>query len=590
MIHPGFPSPSRCGFLLASWVLAATLLLALPPVLSAQTFIFSSPPPPPAEAPQTIDATQDQPSHLSGPASFTISGTVISATTGTPLDRAELTLSTPGPNGSSVADAVTAENGSFHFDHLQAGSYRLQAFRRGYITAGYQEHEGFTTAIVTGPNLVTSGLRFELFPTAVIDGTITDDSGEPVAGAQVRLFRHDQNSGEDHIVTAGNEITDDTGAYEFARLRPGTYYLSISGSPWYAFHPQPKTDESGDLLPSDQQPHSPLDVAYSTTYYENGIDSDSATALPISAGDHVQADLALHAVPSIHIQIHLQPPVEGRGIAMPQLMQQVFNTDQYQQTDQMTVGNKSGGMVADLSGIAPGHYVLRQFGPRGEGNRTASVELTSDLSVDFAAIAGIGGVDVSGKIAMASGAGLPRRTRVSLQPADGNATREGELVAADGAFTIHNVPPGRYDVQIASPETRLAVLQMMASGAEARGNHITVASQPVLIAATLARGTTTLNGYAKRNGKGLGGIMIFLVPHDPARHDLYRRDQSSTDGSFTLNRIIPGDYTVVAIENGWTLDWGRPEVLAPYLARGLRVRVTGQKNLDLPSALEVEPR
>ena len=112
----------------------------------------------------------------------------------------------------------------------------------------------------------------------------------------------------------------------------------------------------------------------------------------------------------------------------------------------------------------------------------------------------------------------------------------------------------------------------------------------MLIAATLARGTTALHGYAERNGKGLGGAMVFLVPRDPARHDLYRRDQTSTDGSFTLNRVIPGDYTVVAIENGWTLDWGRPEVLAPYAAGGIRVRVTGQRTLDLPTYVEVQPR
>lgn len=251
---------------------------------------------------------------------------------------------------------------------------------------------------------------------------------------------------------------------------------------------------------------------------------------------------------------------------------------------------KNGMTTIDYAGVAPGRYVLRQFGPQGDSSRTAGLDLTSNVTVDFAAVASQAGVDVSGKIAMASGAGLPRRTRVSLQPADGNATREGDLVASDGAFTLHNVPLGIYELQIASPETRLAVLQMMASGAEAQGNHITVAGQPVLIAATLARGTTTLNGYAKRDGKGLGGVMIFLVPHDPARHDLYRRDQTSTDGSFTLNRIIPGDYTVVAIENGWTLDWGRPEVLAQYAARGIRVRVTGQRTLDLPTSVEVQPR
>ena len=104
-----------------------------------------------------------------------------------------------------------------------------------------------------------------------------------------------------------------------------------------------------------------------------------------------------------------------------------------------------------------------------------------------------------------------------------------------------------------------------------------------------------------RNGSGTKtlqteqGPVHIDVPRDRngrpnPNHDLYRRDQTNTDGSFTLNRVVPGNYTLVAIENGWTLDWGRPEVIAPYLAGGLKLQIIGQKTLDLPAPLEVLPR
>jgi protocatechuate 3,4-dioxygenase beta subunit len=540
------------------------------------------------------DATPDRPSHLSGPASFVISGIVISASTGTPLDRAEVTLSTPGQRGSPVADAITTENGGFRFDHLQAGRYRLDATRRGYITAGYQDHDGFTTGVVVGSNLNSQGLRLELRPTAIIGGIVTDEAGEPVAGAQVRLFRQDERTGEGRIIGAGSDITDDTGTYEFARLRSGTYYVSVSASPWYAFHPAPKTDDSGNVLPADQQPHSPLDVAYSTTYFENGIDSDSATAISINAGDRVEANFSIHAVPAIHIQIRLQSPGENRGVPMPQLVQQAFGTDQFQQSNQYTFAAKGGPVVADLGGIAPGHYFLRQPGQQGEGTRNASVELTTDLTVDFAATS-FGGVDVSGKLAMFSGGKLPERATVSLLPANGGPSNRPAQVAADGAFEFHAIAPGAYDFEVRAPASTFSVAQIAVSGAEAQGTRITVAAEPVLIAATLSTGSTTITGYAKQAGKGSGGVMILLVPRDRngrpnPNHDLYRRDQSNSDGSFTLNRIVPGNYTLVAIENGWTLDWARPEVIAPYLATGLKLQITGQKTLDLPTPLEVQPR
>jgi uncharacterized protein (DUF2141 family) len=544
---------------------AALLLLGLAPLLAAQT--------------------------TTGPASYSISGVVLSATAGTPLDRAEVTLSTAGMRGSTVDTTLTGENGAFRFDHLQAGRYRLQASRRGYLPSGYQEHEGYFTGIVTGPNLVSDGLRFELFPTAVIAGVVADDAGEPVGGAQVHLYRQDQATGETKVVNAGQELTDDTGSWEFARLRAGTYFVAVSAMPWYAIHSEPKTDANGGILPVDQQPHQPLDVAYATTFYESGTDSDSATPIPVSAGDHVEVNVSLHAVPAVHIQVRLPQPEEGHGIPMPQIMQSVFGTEVPKSTNSYSWASNGGPVIAELSGLAPGNYVVRQFGEHGENGRTMNAALTSDQSLDLSS-SFASGVDVAGKVAMASGEKLPNRPRVSLIPADGGAAGiEAVQIADDGSFTLHSVAPGRYQLRIGSMGNRLAILQMLASGAEVQGEHLTIGSEPVSLAASLAAGSTTIEGYARRNGKALGGVMVLLVPRDPnADPELFRRDQSNTDGSFELSRVIPGDYFLVAIENGWTLDWARREVMAPYLAGGAKVQVTGQKTLELPTAIEIQTR
>ncbi len=69
--------------------------------------------------------------------------------------------------------------------------------------------------------------------------------------------------------------------------------------------------------------------------------------------------------------------------------------------------------------------------------------------------------------------------------------------------------------------------------------------------------------------------MIVLVPEDAANNaPLFRRDQSDSDGTFTLATILPGKYTVLAIENGWELEWANPTVLKPYLPSGEVVNVT----------------
>ena len=85
---------------------------------------------------------------------------------------------------------LAEKDGSFVFNGLRAGKYRVVASRRGYVTSAYQEHQGFFfTAIVAGPGLDTTHLHFQIMPTAILSGTVIDDSGDPVTGAMVTLFR-----------------------------------------------------------------------------------------------------------------------------------------------------------------------------------------------------------------------------------------------------------------------------------------------------------------------------------------------------------------------------------------------------------------
>ncbi|MGB7135313.1 MAG: carboxypeptidase-like regulatory domain-containing protein [Acidobacteriaceae bacterium] len=545
-------------------------------------------------AAQTTSPAQNPTQQQAAAGPYSISGTVLGATTGTPLDRAEVTLSTAGQQSTQLATVTTTDTGVFRFDHLAAGKYTLDASRRGYIAAGYQEHEGFVTAIVTGPDLDGQDLRLPLFPEGVLSGAVTDDSGDPVGGAQVSLYRQLQENGISHIATANSAVTDDTGTYEFSRLRPGDYYISVAATPWYGFHPRPRTDGSGNPLPSDEQPHSPLDVAYSTTFYPNATDSASAAPITINAGDRVQANVSLHAVPAVHIRIQIPAPVPGRSFAMPQLRTEAFGTEHFQptpifQATQTSVDGQRGTMTVEIGGIAPGHYDLGEFGPQGE-LRGGSVDLTTSQTLEFKPAAGA--TDVSGRLAMASGRKLAEGLDAILVPSGNQGRPIGARVSADGTFDFPSVASGSYEFQVHAFSRSIAVAQMAASAGQVEGSHITVGTDPVLLAATLVTGSVTVNGYAQSDGKGIGGVMILLIPRQPgASHELYPRDQSDSDGSFALSRVIPGDYTLVAIENGWTLDWGRPEVMAAYLAHGLAVHVPDQQGpLSIPAPVAVQPR
>ena len=85
--------------------------------------------------------------------------------------------------------------------------------------------------------------------------------------------------------------------------------------------------------------------------------------------------------------------------------------------------------------------------------------------------------------------------------------------------------------------------------------------------------------------------MIVLVPKNPeANLDRFRRDQSDLDGSFVLKNVIPGTYTIVAVEDGWELDWARAAALSPYLERGQTIEVGDRAvaTVHLTDAVEIQ--
>ena len=76
--------------------------------------------------------------------------------------------------------------------------------------------------------------------------------------------------------------------------------------------------------------------------------------------------------------------------------------------------------------------------------------------------------------------------------------------------------------------------------------------------------------------------MIVLAPLDlKSNPALFRRDQSDSDGSFALNFVVPGRYTLMAIEDGWDLEWGDPNVLQKYVAGGESVQIAPNQKSEV---------
>lgn len=488
---------------------------------------------------------------------FRIAGRVIDDVTGTPLGRVTVSVLTDEYN-QVVASMVTDAEGNFAFDHVPAGKYPLSAAKRGYRTSFYDEHDSYNSAIVTAADQDTAHLVFHLAPGTLLRGLVTDDGGDPVEGARVMLFRKPPSGGA-HLEQAGNgnTETDDTGAYEFSNLPPGEYLLAVKADPWYAQH---------DNRPGADGQQSPLDVAYPVTYYDSTTDEASATALSLASGSREEANISLHAVPSIHLRVPVTPGARGQT-AYLSLEQKVFGNVVNSERIQSAYPSQP---YVEITGVAPGTYDLEY----GDPPHRATVNASSSLDVD--PNSGTPALSVSGKIVMADGGPVPDGLGLSLVSSD-EGQQPPQTFAGKDQFAFNAVPPGTWAFSASSSKGVLAVISTTIGGTVTAGDKVLVRDHPISVVVTLSAAQTNVKGFARSNGKGVSGVLVLLVPKEPgAWPALMRTDQSDSDGSFNLRGAADGQYTVIAIEDGWKLDWQNRDVIAQYLHSGVPVTINGQ--------------
>jgi hypothetical protein len=517
----------------------------------------------------------------SGP--YRIAGTVLNAKAGSPLSRATVTLSDTTKR-ENVQIFVTGDDGRFEF-HVLAGKYSLQGAKRGFNAAYYNQHEEFWTGIVTGADLDTEDLALRLPPSAVLAGKVFDEFAEPVRGAQVMVYREDHSEGVSRILRASSASTDDQGHYEVTPLTEGTYFISASASPWYAVHPL--SNEGGAANASSQVDGS-LDVVYPITFYGDIGESEDAAPIPLRGGDRLEADIHLNPVPAMHLIVHL-PEDDSRGIHLPILQKPVFDG-----LEPVAVGNVQNVApgVYEMNGIAAGRYTVQAVDSKGETKEPIDVNLNGGSELD--ASAGRSTSKIMMAIQVEGGASPPAHFQIGLRNSMGRVT-VAEL-DAQGVANFSDIAPGKYEVLAFSRlVTQSYSVVRVASEAGATSGH-TLNVPPgasLTVALSLVGSSASVEGFAKHAGKGVSGAMIVLVPKNPeANRDLFRRDQSDLDGSFSLKNVIPGSYSIIAIENGWALDWAEPAVLAGYLKQGQTVEVGGQSQIavHLTEAVEVQAK
>jgi hypothetical protein len=234
------------------WTFSMVLAFCLSPIalLPAQSTPSSQAPPQgqakPAEAPKL-----DEP--LVVPGTFaSISGTVLSASTGDPVVGAE--VQAMERNGKDFQIAKSDAKGMYRISGLLSGSYLLTSSQSGFITAefGRESRRAVPFYLAVAAAQQISNIDFRLQKSSSISGVITGEDGRPVPGVSVQALSSFYTATGPHLEPRASGRSDGQGRYRIAALGPGDYYIQamkIAGPQGYSGVFYPNTTDAAASRP-----------------------------------------------------------------------------------------------------------------------------------------------------------------------------------------------------------------------------------------------------------------------------------------------------------------------------------------------------
>ena len=487
---------------------------------------------------------QDKP-----PEKCTISGTVVDALTGQPLNKVDVSLDTRGePYGEPVASAATDAKGNFTVSGLGPGQYFLAGSRNGYLDTFYGARRpgGGKTALVLEAGQELKDLTLRLFPQSVAAGTVHDPDGEPLSGITVTLWAVQFDAHGKSFQQAAEMVTDDLGQYRVPGLEPGKYYVRA------------ELGARGVLLNS---------------FYPGVPDPDAATMVEVGLGARITGlDIAIPRPSVFRVTVRIAAPAGFEAHCW------------------LSSGRDEYTGYADYTSLVRGY--IPSIGPHGEfvfqrvpaGSYTvrASAYPPGDCpkGMDWCDTVGytasprldLTDHDVDDfRINLTAGATVNAHYTVE---GDAKTAMEGAALHFRGAgakkflgdqrlSTMLSV--GHYAVEFDGLPTGLYVKSIRSESTDVLRDGLTVSgSGTIPLELVLSDEVGTLEGVVlDKDDKPVAGATLLLFPEAALRSRPDRFYSATTDqyGRWHLKDLAPGDYRVAAWEDVKPNSWFDPDFL-----------------------------
>lgn len=512
---------------------------------------------------------------------------------GQPVEDVVVFLIPAGISSSSGAQAMfeamrarptsTDDEGKFDIDMARPGSYSLMAFALGYITVAGSSIDGGVQRYYRPGDFVS----VRLVKGGVITGTVTNEVGEPMVAARVKVVRVRDAEGRRARMSLANQIpmyddwkTDDRGQYRIYGLEPGSYVVSAGGKGLLSF----QDDGHGGNV---------------ATYYPSST-RDTATEVKVSSGQEtVGIDIRYrggrgHAISGTIASGASTSTSTVAAVTLTHASSSVTETMTYVS---MALPNRG----FTFYGVADGEYFVSAICL--EENSSASVAPPRRVKVKGGDVTGIELAlvplgSIAGRVVVEA---LAREQKPECKPARKTTMEEIVLLARrdakegkpqavfpimfmpsgkdsvpddKGGFTIANLEASRYHVETRLPDealyVRSLILQSNSSdqktasdqkdasnkkaGGPQNGIRLKQGERLTGLTITITEGAAGLAGKITAANKEQPlptGLRAHLIPAEPEATDdflRYREAIAEGDGSFAFTNVAPGRYRILARE------------------------------------------
>jgi hypothetical protein len=458
------------------------------------------------------------------------------------IESDAVTGTTSGRGVTTMTDSM----GTFQFDSVGAGEFRLMTIRPGSFT-GTDEVLGNGMVVLAAGQSV-SNLVVTMPRLATISGTVRDQYGDPMSTA-VSVSTADGRFG----INSGI-LTDSHGRFSVGGLRSGEYLVSVNkttiGKIFRMF------DDSGEER----------NVAYEVTSYPGVSDVSAATPITVGERDVSGLELVVRPRPATTVDVVVDPI--GRTVSNVQVHTIAADMSRgFGRQFRTTLPN--GSLRTVINGVTSGSYWVVASGDEldADGRRSNTFwarqkVLTDGFAPQTVRLQLEPGAHFSGRIQFEGVSQPPSRVIVNLRtlPPGDLQTAFSSYASGRGGltFSIDGVKPGRYVIDASdnsNPQSHWILKRVAAGGRDVFDLPIDLSADggldDVVMTFTDRAGTTEISGtLTDAAGQPVTNVavMVFATDsrywHEGTRHS--RLAAPDARGRYVVAGLPPGEYFAAA--------------------------------------------